>query len=140
MADSTDAQLASFLLEGGFRCCRKCYEVEGTAADYVGSRFETPLCFAQSGDAVYARCCELMYCYYRELHAAINSLTASYADFCRKLPQHVCYAIQAGTVIHCAFLEENEIAYVCSTAAGDFMRFAEGLIDWLFSRYVSLTY
>lgn len=140
MVDSTDTQLTFFLLEGGFFCRRKCYETEATLDDYVGTRLDIPICFAQRGEAMYAHCSEMMYCYYRESHAAINPLTASYTDFCHKLPQHVCYEMQDDKVIHCAFLEENEIAYVCSKESGEFLRFAEGLICRLFSRYKTICF
>lgn len=135
MVSSDNTQIISFLTSGGFVCKRKCYEVEATKEDWVGTGVPVPLCTAHKGDVAYDRCCKLMYERYKDTHNDINPWTAELSGFVKKLPAEVFYETDRDAVVNLAFTERNEIAYVYSTDPARFSGFAAALVDNLFTEH-----
>ena len=92
------------------------------------------------GSEEYDMCTRFLYEYYRNVHEAVNPLTASYEEFLKLLPDEVYYDSYEGEVRHIAFVEENEIAYVGSRDKSDFGRFITGVVRNLFNLYEELTF
>lgn len=133
MVDSDDAETVDFLTAGGFVCKRKCYEVEARKEDWLGAPAHAPLLYAQSGEAAYDRCCEMMYGHYIETHRAVNPWTAEFSDFRKNLPGEVIYQAEGERIVNLAFVEGSEIAYLCSVGKSRLAAFAPSLVNWLFS-------
>lgn len=138
MVSSDDAEQVQFLTAGGFVCKRKCYEVEAGAADYLGERSKSPLNETHRGEAAYDRCCKILFDYYEETHRPVNPWTAGHGAFVEKLPDTVFFRESDGEIPALAFLEENEIAYVCGRDEGGFVDFAASLIAEMFERYQTI--
>ncbi len=117
------------LLEGGFQCRRRCYEMEVTPSHLVEPAEECgSLMFCEKGSEAYAACCKAMYIYYGKTHQAVSPLTASEAAFAGRLPKNAVYQARNGKILHFAFVEENEIAYVGTEAPEAFPDFARDLL------------
>lgn len=140
MVSSSDAETVGFLTAGGFICKRKCYEVEACEKDYTGGAGEAELDFVHAGEPEYELCCKLMYERYIEIHRAVNPWTAGLYDFCAALPGEAVYERCDGAIVNLAFLEKNEIAYICTLNEERFCGFAASLIQWLFSGYETICF
>lgn len=138
MVRSDDAERTEFLTAGGFRCRRKCYEMEVSAADYRGGKPDTPLLHGHAGEPDYDRCCRKMFDYYVETHRAINPWTAGYEAFAHDMPAWVVYAKADGEITSLAFIEQNELAYVCGTDRQTFRAFVSSVAVWLLGQYPSI--
>lgn len=135
MVDSSNMAIIDFLNAGGFVCKRKCYEVDACVADYVGGIVDMELYYCIVGDQDYEACCQMMYHYYLDTHKEINPWTADYDTFCAKLTKTAVYAKTDNTILSLAFIESNEIAYVCSSDQPHFHRFAQSLISSMFTAH-----
>ena len=135
MVNSDDAQITSFLSAGGFVCKRKCYEVEANRSDYVGAGAKASLLCASMGEEMYALCCKIMYGHYIETHRDVNPWTAELADFCENLPAEAVYEADDGEIVDLAFVEGNEIAYICGADERRFVGFAASLVNELFLKH-----
>lgn len=133
MVDSENTALTKFLLAGGFVCKRKCYEVKANSTDYIGGYSDT--CYCSADDLTYKRCCHIMYDYYTDMHKAINPWTADYTTFCAMLPSTAIYAKVNGNIFGLAFIEDNEIAYVCGTDKHYFPQFARSLASSMLAKH-----
>jgi len=100
-------------------------------AEYAGKSGLMDISLAKRGDAEYARCCGLIYDRYAQTHRQISPLTAGYDVFMRRLPDRVLYLKRADDIIHLAFVEENEIAYVYSGDEEEFPLFAKAIFSEL---------
>ncbi len=140
MLSSEDTRLAAFLTAGGFACKRRCFEMEVTAKDFVTTNNRIPLETAEKDLPEYDLCCQLLYDYYKQTHAAINPLSADLTAFCESLPPKVFYQKTEGEIKHVAFVEENEIAYTGSTDVGGIRPFAETVAATLFGDYETLCF
>lgn len=162
MLSSREKEKAEFLAAHGFKKLRMCYEVSVKQSDLkpevicrsertggTGRTRETgrnertegecvSIKRAIAGEAAYAACGELLYEYYRATHAPISPLTVSLEQFLEDLPIEVFYSGTDGQVSQAAFVEENEIAYVCSRDMDKFTSFAQNLVDKLFKSYQSI--
>ena len=114
---------------------RKCYEVEASVQDYLGRKTGPAIAVAKSGEAVYKTCCHMMLVRYIETHKGINPWTGSKEDFYSLLPSTVYYEADDHHVKNFAFVEENEIAYVCGSYDSSFTDFAQNLVMVLFGSY-----
>ena len=133
MLSSGEGELAEFLHVGGFSRRRRCYEVEGSASDLLEVPVErVSLRETTKGASAYRLCCRLLYRYYRETHEAVSPLTASEAEFCEKLPIWVLYAGEGDRISHAAFVEDGEIAYLCTACPEEIPEFGESLLAHLF--------
>ena len=135
LGDLSNVAITDFLTAGGFVCQRKWYEGDACAAAYVGGIVDMDLCQCAVGDKDYKSCCQMMYHHYLDTHKAINPWTADYETFCAKLPKTAVYSKTDNSILSIAFIESNEIAYVCSSDEQHFHRFAQSLISSMFTEY-----
>lgn len=135
MVNSDDAEMIAFLVAGGFVCKRKCYEVEACADDYIGGSADIQLFRCSAGTPEHAFCCRLMYRHYTDTHKEINPWTAGYEAFCVALPATAVYAKCGNQIASLAFIEDNEIAYVCGTDKEHFLEFAKSLASFMFAQH-----
>lgn len=140
MALSTDP-IAAHLLAGGFLCRRRCHEVTVTQAQLKRpAESRLPLQVCQRGAPTYAMCCELLYHYYSKTHQAISPLTADCPTFSARLPDTaVCY-LEDSQVLHCAFIDGSEIAYVGTAREDAAAGFVESLTAYLFRRFDTICF
>lgn len=75
-----------------------------------------------------------------DTHQAVNPWTAGYEDFCAKLPPTAVYSKDGDAIESAAFVEGNEIAYVCSRALPHFSRFAQSLLPAMFQQYPRIVF
>ena len=140
MADSDNAELIAFLLSGGFTCRRKCYEVEVGMEDYIGGQASAQLEPCRIGEAAYEQACWMLFGHYAETHKAVNPWTADYETFCGELPEEVICSKRGGKIVSLAFVEENEIAYVCGTDEECFAGFARSLVCAMLDKYETICF
>ena len=134
MTPSGNRALTEFLAAGGFRLARRCFEVTAVPADCAGlPDGEEPLtCTPEDGG--YDACCRLAYDHYQATHGAINPFTGEESTFRAALPQEVFYDRRDGEIVALAFVEGQEIAYVWGRSEEEFIPFAAGLLQALFTR------
>ena len=135
MVDAKDTDQIRFLTAGGFVCKRRCYEVNACAADYIGHVTDVKCSYCFAGDSDYEACCRMMYRHYVDTHKGINPWTADYEAFCTKLPKTAVCAKRNDRISSLAFVENNEIAYVCGLDERHFYRFAQSLVPSMFLEY-----
>lgn len=135
MIDEQEENVISFLCAAGFLCKRKCYEIEASLCEYIGSYTTVKVPFASNDSTIYRECCELMLERYITTHKSISPWTGSKQQFFENLPNQVYYKMENQQIMHFAFVEDNEIAYVYGTSGNGFLNFAECLVNDLFLRY-----
>ena len=140
MVSSEEQKIISFLKKAGFKCKRKCYEIEAQKKDYIGGEKEEKLFVAQAGENIYKRCCDMMLGRYITTHDAINPWTGTKEDFYNNLPDKVFYNVVNGNIKNVAFVEDNEIAYVYGTDKVEFSAFAEVLLTEMFKEHDTITF
>lgn len=140
MAESDDIPLTAFLTADGFICKRKCYEVEAGLSDYIGSIKNTPPCRTIAGESEYEQACRQMFEHYVATHETINPWTNDYEFFRKELPETAHYAENASEIIACAFVEDNEIAYVCGKDKNHFKDFSQCLLSHMLSQYETVCF
>ncbi len=140
MVSSKDEEIISFIQTAGFRCRRKCYEIEACVQDYIGKIAIETLSFAAIGHAIYEKCCEIMLDRYISTHKAINPWTGTKEDFFKMLPKMVFYEMEKNRIKNFAFVEDNEIAYVCGVDRAGFVLFAQNLITEIFKQNESIIF
>lgn len=138
--DFADTLLADFLTAGGFVCRRKCYEMDVCAENYIGPESTVRPEHTRQGTPDYDVCARLLYEYYTETHRGVNPWTAGFDTFIRCLPADVYCEKTDGRIVNMAFVEENEIAYVCSLDPPGFSVFASGLTALLFESYARISF
>ena len=69
-----------------------------------------------------------------------DALTAEPDEFCELLPETVLYQSDEAGFLHCAFVEENEIAYVCTADIRAFAAFAAAVAAELFKEYETICF
>ncbi|MCW6661930.1 hypothetical protein NHG28_06775 [Aerococcaceae bacterium NML201209] len=132
MLDSNEVDCIDFLIKGGFLCRRKCYERDVTWKDYVGNQVVESVNRVEQNEADYLECCRVLFKHYVKTHLAINPLTADFGAFVGALPKSVLCEKEENSIVHVAFIEGNEIAYVASEMPDCFVAFAERIICQLF--------
>lgn len=140
MVSSTDTEVVRFLTAGGFVCKRRCYELEVTSEAGSFSDTMPDIKTAEQGQLEYRMCCELLYAYYKKTHCAVNPLTADLAAFCENLPEDVFFEIVKGQILHCAFVEDNEIAYVATSDVANIRSFAQAVAEKLFAEHETICF
>ena len=140
MVDSDDVELIAFLLAGGFTCRRKCCEVEAGIEDYIGGQANVLLEPFHIGEADYEQACRMLFEHYTETHKAVNPWTADYETFCSELPEEVVCYKQGGEIVSLAFVEENEIAYVCGADEKGIADFARSLVCAMLDKYETICF
>lgn len=141
MAASPDTELIAFLRAGDFQRRRRCAERNVARADLASPLERTlPLEAVFRGTPKYDACCSLLYRYYAATHASVNPLTATPDMFARQLPETaLCPAREEG-MSHCAFVEENEIAYVATRDPAEVSEFVRAVAGYCFQRYDTITF
>lgn len=140
MVDSNNAEMIAFLVSGGFVCRRKCYEVEAGLEDYIGGQADAPLEHCRVGEPDYEAACGMLFAHYTETHKAVNPWTADYETFCNELPEDAICSKQGGEIVSLAFVEGNEIAYVCGTYEKRFTDFARSLVCAVLEKYETICF
>ncbi|MCH5278255.1 MAG: hypothetical protein J1E60_00515 [Christensenellaceae bacterium] len=141
MLHSRDEEKCAFLTSGGFERKRRCYEMEVTAAELKTSvKEDVLLTEILPSDTAYRVCCELLYNSYVKTHEAVSPLTASKEQFYNTLPGTVLLREENGEIVHFAFTEGNEIAYVGTVSQSDFHSFAQALLSRMLTRYDSIAF
>ena len=140
MISTEDEEVISFIQAAGFNCVRKCYEIEACVQDYIGKTTKEILPFAMIGNDTYEKCCEIMLDRYILTHKAINSWTGTKEDFFKILPKVVFYEMDNDRIKNCAFVEGNEIAYVCGVDRVAFVLFAQNLITEMFKQNEAIVF
>lgn len=141
MLYSWDVEKCVFLTSGGFKRNRQCYEMEVSKADLKFPLKESvPITKIGRGNSAYQVCCELLYNNYTESHKTINPLTADKELFCRALPDTVLFQQENGEILHFAFVEGNEIAYVGTTRRSAFHSFAQTMLFQMLAQNSSISF
>lgn len=135
LLSSAEQERIHFLTAAGFVCKRKCYEFEVTKQDYLGQTGTTNLDIARKGTAPYQIACQQIFDHYQIVHQNINPWTASQEDFEKGLPDLVYTDSE-----NCAFIENNEIAYVCGKDEQSFGSFIQAVICQLFEQYEQISF
>lgn len=141
MLYSWETEKCAFLTAGGFQKRRQCYEMEVTTTDLkVPAKDSVQIIEIGRNDSAYQTCCELLYGCYIKTHEAINPLTADKKSFYSKLPNTVILQQENGEILHFAFVEENEIAYIGTSRQSNFHSFAETLFSRMLAKYNSVSF
>ena len=142
MVFSDAKRTISLLQRSGFELKRRCYELQVSSSDLLVhvSKGIPPLSFTKKDSSAYFACAELLYHYYQDTHAAVNPLTASLPEFMEALPDEVLYDDPSDRPTSAAFIEGNEIAYLCSHDRTGFPAFARSMLADLFDRYAQIAF
>ena len=130
---SEELELINFLTVGGFQLMRRCTEVDAAICDLLPGEFDNvSLRSTFKGDPDYLALSKRFYEYYRRSHEKVSPLTATFSDFFNILPSQITASADG---LHFAYVEENEIAYVCSDAPDSFAPFGHTLAGEMFKRH-----
>lgn len=140
MISSKEKYKIAVLNAAGFRCKRKCYQVEAKRNDYVGTEKYLPIQYSYRGEKSFEICCERMLKRYVMTHQNVSPWTGSKEDFVAQLPDCVTYLCSEDEVSCFAFVENEEIAYVDGKSLQEFHEFAQALISDMFRRYERITF
>lgn len=142
MLSSLDFEKALFLEEEGFKKLRQCYELEVKEDDLLVdlSMGEVEISLADSTNDLYLKCAMLLFDYYKSTHLGVNPLTASFDEFIVALPKTVYFLESENVVLHAAFIENSELAYVCTSDLASFDLFARSVIYELFKIGESISF
>ncbi len=135
MLSSAEQEKIHFLTAAGFICKRKCYEFEVTKQDYLGQTVTSNLSIVHKGTAPYQMACQQIFDHYQTVHQDINPWTASQEEFEKGLPDLVYTDSE-----NWAFIDTNEIAYVCGKDEQTFDFFIQTVICHLFEQYQQVTF
>ncbi|HEL2201255.1 TPA: GNAT family acetyltransferase [Streptococcus suis] len=135
MLSSAEQERSHFLTAAGFVCKRKCYEFEVSKQDYLSQTGTSNLSIVRKGTATYQIACQQIFDHYQTVHQDINPWTASQEDFEKDLPDLVYTDSE-----NCAFVENNEIAYVCGKDEQSFGSFIQAVICQLFEQYEQISF
>lgn len=135
--DSDNDNLIDLLEKNDFILKRKCYEVEATKADLKYPLEKADIFQCHYGSYEYKKCCQILYDYYALVHYDVSPLTASFAEFVNIIPKDSLYIKEDGIITTCAFVEENEIAYLATSKSDSKTRrvFLSALLTFLFEKY-----
>ncbi|MFM0817478.1 GNAT family acetyltransferase [Streptococcus suis] len=135
MLSSAEQERIHFLTAAGFVCKRKCYEFEVTKQDYLSQTGATNLNIVHKGTALYQRASQRVFDHYQTVHQDINPWTASQEEFEKDLPELVYTDSE-----NWAFIDTDEIAYVCGKDEQSFDSFIQAVICQLFEQYEQISF
>ena len=136
MVPHPQQEMAAFLLRGGFALRRRCFLMKVKRSDLLAPIAGGGILEYGADCAEYSEACRLLYDQYARDHAPISPLTADFETFCSVLPRRIFCAKNAeGAILHYAFPEENEIAYMGSEDLPGFRAFAEGVLERMFEAF-----
>lgn len=141
MVSSEEVDKIKILQENGFKKVRSCYEVEVKRADLlVDTSKNYEVIETELGTEEYKRCTELLFKNYKETHKNINPFTSTFKEFIVYLPERVFFREENGQIIHCAFVEENEIAYVSSINKETYNNFITSVVKVMFEEQETVSF
>ena len=114
--------------------------MEAGISDYIGSTKDTMPCRTVAGDPEYEQACRQMFEYYVATHKTINPWTSDYEIFRKELPETALYAERSSEITACAFVEDNEVAYIGGKDNGHFKEFAQCLVTFILSQYETVCF
>ncbi|HEM2549055.1 TPA: GNAT family acetyltransferase [Streptococcus suis] len=135
MLSSAEQEKIHFLTAAGFVCKRKCYEFDVTKQDYLGQTTTANIITARKGTATYQIACQQIFDHYQTVHQDINPWTASQEEFEKGLPDLVYTDSE-----NWAFIDTDEIAYVCGKDEQSFGSFIQAVICQLFEQYEQICF
>ncbi|HEM2772818.1 GNAT family acetyltransferase [Streptococcus suis] len=135
MLSSAEQERIHFLTAAGFVCKRKCYEFEVGKQDYLSQTGTSNLSIVRKGTAPYQIACQQIFDHYQTVHQDINPWTASQEKFEKGLPDLVYTDSK-----NCAFIDTDEIAYVCGKDEQSFGSFIQAVICQLFEQYEQISF
>lgn len=135
MLSSHHIEKCRLLEKSGFLKLRSCYEMAVTKNHLKTTVASRPvqLDYIDVNNDNYLVCCQQLYAYYQQTHEQVNPLTATFEQFIVDLPQQICIEKFNHRIQHIAFIEANEIAYVCTNQI-------ETVNDFLYQLCVQLLY
>ena len=124
----------------GFERKRVCTEVEVSKNDFYDydKSADFNLIIAHKGSKEFELCADIMLKRYVDTHRDINAWTGDEKDFFSILPEKVIYEKNGDKIENLAFIEDEEIAYVCGKDAESFRRFSRELLWHLFEKYENI--
>lgn len=141
MVSSNDINKIEILQANDFKKVRMCYEMEVTREDLVYSIINScEVHETKLGSEEYDICARLLFNEYVKKHECVNPLTIGLNEFIKDLPEKVLYSKKEGKIIHFAFVEQNEIAYVGSKNSEMFIDFAKNIVKLLFEEYKMISF
>gem|GEM_PF-673167 len=139
MVSSKECSLIRLLQKNGFERKRRCYEMKVRESDSRAKlRRTNRVQEGGPGARRYEECCCLLHRYYRETHESVSPLTAPYEDFRQRLPERVLFQCDGDAVSCAAFVDGNELAYVCAENRTEFSVFIEEVLTRMFDAYPEL--
>ncbi len=140
MIDSREIEKISFIEKAGFICMRKSYELSLSTNDlkYKNSR-DISIVKANAGSDKYKECSKMLYKHYQKTHETINTLSLEVDEFMDLIPSEVYYYLEEDSIGGVAFIEENEIAYICLLGEHS-LDFAYGIVSKVFDKYSKLLF
>ncbi len=142
MISSEAKELIEKLEESGFILKRRCFEME-VGKDELNTSLQKPtfkLKNASKGSAKYTECAEAMYDYYKKTHEAVSPMTATMAEFQSILPETALFLSSAEKITAAAFIEDNEIAYICVSDENALDVFCNALLYYMFEKYTDIVF
>ena len=135
MVSSDEKQKTELLSSNGFKKVRVCHEIEVTKNELKNDRplESNKLLKTPRGQSEYIICCKLLFDHYKETHESINPLSASFESFIDDIPSDVLYAKDKDGIKHAAFIEESDVAYICSNDKATIEGFAHAVVNMMFS-------
>lgn len=141
MVEGDKTKTITFLEKGGFECKRKCYEIEAQRENYIGDNDSNEKTYlSEIGSDEYEKSCELLYAYYAQIHKTVSPLTVDFHTFIKELPAKAFYSQVDNEIIHAVFVEQNEIAYVCSKDTDSFLFFINSVVQQMFKENDELVF
>ncbi len=130
MLDSSEEEIISFIESAGFKCMRRCYELNLKKEDLIQRAYQDiNVYYGDRNNNFYIKYAKIIYEHYQNTHKDINALTASFEEFLENLPDIMFYYNENNVI----FVEENEIAYTYLNDE-DFTSFAYKVVNRLFEK------
>ena len=92
------------------------------------------------GKAEYDGCVKMLYQHYKDTHESVNPLTATLDEFKEILPAKAIFYMTENTLQAAAFIEENEIAYLCGRDKDCLAELLPELVAYMFEQYDTLEF
>lgn len=140
MIESTKSIEIEMLQASGFKMMRKCYEVNVNRVLFKPVLQCSEIVKIDIMHPQYNSAAKLIYDHYKKTHELINPLTIDFEAFKLILPTEVFIAEVKGKILHAAFIEDNEIAYVASQNGLIFSHFICAVINQLFEEYDDISF
>lgn len=133
MVSTKECDVVRLLQKSGFERKRRCSEMKVRKTDLKRKlRRSTCIQEGHTGEKRYEDCSYFLYQYYQKTHESVSPLTAPYEVFRQRLPEQVFFPCSADTISCAAFVDGNELAYVCAENRAVFSAFIEEVLSRMF--------